>query len=80
MTVVTAVDRMEKSSGASTMAARELEKSCGIRVCAVVTAADILRAVETGVIGGAEHLPALREHLQRYGGAGAGEKVYVPCL
>ena len=80
VTVVTAVDRMEKSSGASTMATRELERNCGIRVCAVVTAADILRAVETGVIGGAEHLPALQAHLQTYGGTGTGEKVYVPCL
>ena len=80
VTVVTAVDRMEKSSGASTMATRELERNCGIRVCTVVTAADILRAVETGVIGGAEHLPALRAHLQTYGGTGTGEKAYVPCL
>ncbi len=68
VTVVTAVDRMEKSSGTDSMAVRELEKSCGIRVCAVVTAADLLRAVENGVVGGAEHLPALREHLRTYGG------------
>lgn len=66
--VVTAVDRMEKSSASAQMAVRELEKSCGVPVCAVVTLQDIVRAAENGVIGGAEHLGALRAYQNEYGG------------
>ena len=50
------------------MAAAELQRSCGIRVCSVVTRDDIIRAMENGVIGGVEHLAAMNEYRRSYGG------------
>ena len=39
----------------------------GVRVYSIVTVKDIIEALETGVISGKEHVPAMREYLARYG-------------
>lgn len=66
--VIVAVDRMEKAEGSSRCARRGIEERCGVRIHSIVTILDIVRAAEKGIIGGSEHLKAMRAYLERYGG------------
>ena len=60
------VDRMERGTGERS-AVREAWEEFGVRVHAIVTVEDIIEAMEEGVIGGREYLPAMRNYLAQYG-------------
>jgi len=65
--VIVSVDRMERGEGASLSARRELEEIYGVKVHSIVTLDDIIGAAEKGIIGGTEHLAALRKYREKYG-------------
>lgn len=60
------VDRMERGTGEKS-AVREAYDTFGIEVHSIVTMEDILEAIEDGVIGGREYLPAMKEYRGKYG-------------
>lgn len=66
--VIVSVDRMERGNDPILTAKEELEKTCPVKIHAIVTADDIIRAVEDGIIGGKDHLAALKEYRMEYGG------------
>ena len=66
--VIVSVDRMERSGEGGECARREVERKCGVHIHSIVTIRDIVRAAEKGIIGGCEHLQAMKEYLERYGG------------
>ena len=66
--VIVSVDRMEKSAASAWSARCELERMYGVKIHAIVTVEDIIRAVETGVIGGTEYLDAMKRYKEDYGG------------
>lgn len=66
--VIVSVDRMEKSASSAWSARCELERMHEIKIHAIVTVEDIIRAVETGVIGGTEYLDAMKRYKEDYGG------------
>ena len=66
--VIVSVDRMEKSAVSAWPARCELEKVHDVQIHAIVTLDDIIRAVETGVIGGTEYLDAIKRYREDYGG------------
>lgn len=66
--IIIAVDRMETSVFSSKTAREELEKDYDIKVHAIVTLEDIIRAVANGIVGSAEHLDALKRYQEKYGG------------
>lgn len=67
--VIVAVDRMERPDGMAISARRALEAAYPVKVHAIVTLEDIIRAMENGVVGGEEHLEAIKRYKQQYGGA-----------
>jgi orotate phosphoribosyltransferase len=69
--VIVSVDRMERGRGMLS-ARQEIEQAFGVKIHAIVSAEDILRAVEHGVVGGGEHLDALRSYLAENKGADDG--------
>ena len=71
--IFVSVDRMEGSSLSGLTARRELEKAFGVRIHAIVTLEDIIRAMKDGVISGREHLDALVQYKTRYGGNSHGD-------
>ena len=66
--VIVSVDRMEKSTASAWSARCELERMHEVKIHAIVTVEDIIRAVETGVIGGTEYLDAMKRYKEDYGG------------
>jgi orotate phosphoribosyltransferase len=64
--IITA-DRMEKTLGGELSAVQEIEKEFGIRVYSIININDIISALEKGVIGGAEYLPAMKKYIEEYG-------------
>ena len=64
--MIISVDRQEKGTGEKS-AVQEVYETYGIPVYSIVTLEDIIGAIEEGVIGGREHLPAIREYFERYG-------------
>lgn len=66
--VIVSVDRMEKSAASAWSARCELERMHEVKIHAIVTVEDIIRAVETGVIGGTEYLDAMKRYKEDYGG------------
>lgn len=66
--VLVSVDRMERGDHPTLSALHEIEQQFGIRIHAVAALNDIIRALETGVIAGAEHLPAILHYRDLYGG------------
>ena len=65
--MVITVDRMEKALGSERSAVRLAYEEEGVRVYPIVTIADIVEALEEGVIPGKEHVPAIRAYLAEYG-------------
>ena len=65
--MVITVDRMEKALGSERSAVRLAYEEEGVRVYPIVTIADIVAALEEGVIPGKEHVPAIRAYLAEYG-------------
>lgn len=66
--VIVSVDRQEKGRHASTSALHEIERTCDVKIHAIVTLDDIIRALENGVIAGTEYLDALKQYKEMYGG------------
>lgn len=66
--VIVSVDRMEKGNGLSLSARHEIEKTFDVKIHAIVTLNDIIRAVENGIVGGMEHLDAIKQYRETYGG------------
>lgn len=64
--VVVAADRQEKSWHGTEAASGMIEKESGTKVYSIVMAADIIRAVEEGVIAGQEHLDALKRYQEEF--------------
>lgn len=65
--MVISVDRMEKGLQSDRSAVQEVYEEFGVKVYSIVTMADIIAAIEDGVIEGKEYLPAMYDYRARYG-------------
>lgn len=65
--MVISVDRMEKGLNSDLSAVQEVYKEFGVKVYSIVTMADIIEAIEKGVIGGKEYLPQMLAYRAAYG-------------
>ncbi len=67
--VIVSVDRMERNQHPWLTARQELEEAYQIRIHAIVTLDDIIHAMESHVVGGAEHLDAMKQYREQFGGS-----------
>lgn len=65
--MVISVDRMEKGLDSDLSAVQEVYKEFGVKVYSIVTMADIIEAIESGVIEGKEYLGKMKEYRATYG-------------
>ncbi len=65
--MVISVDRMERGLESNLSAVQEVLRDFGVKVYSIVTMADIISAIEDGVIAGKEYLPAMKEYRKTYG-------------
>lgn len=65
--MIISVDRMERGLDSSLSAVQEVYKEFGVKVYSIVTMADIIEAIETGVIEGREYLEAMKNYRKEYG-------------
>lgn len=65
--MVISVDRMEKGLQSDLSAVQEVFKEFGVKVYSIVTMADIIEAIESGVIEGREYLEKMKEYRKTYG-------------
>ena len=65
--MVISVDRMERGLESSLSAVQEVYKEFGVKVYSIVTIADIIEAIEQGVIEGKEYLGKMKEYRKTYG-------------
>lgn len=65
--MVISVDRMEKGLESGFSAVQEVYKEFGVKVYSIVTMADIIEAIETGVIDVKEYLDKMKEYRKTYG-------------
>ena len=65
--MIISVDRMEKGLESGLSAVEEAYKEFGVKVYSIVTMADIIAAIESGVIEGKEHLSAMYDYRKTYG-------------
>ena len=65
--VIVSVDRMEKCTTSCCSARDEIERMYDVKIHAIVTLDDVIRAVEKGVIGGTEYLTAMKQYRKEYG-------------
>ncbi len=65
--MVISVDRMERGLESSLSAVQEVYKEFGVKVYSIVTMADIIAAIEDGVIEGREYLDKMKEYRKQYG-------------
>ena len=65
--MVISVDRMERGLESSLSAVQEVYKEFGVKVYSIVTMADIISAIEDGVIDGKEYLEKMKEYRKTYG-------------
>lgn len=65
--MIITVDRMEKALNGEQSAVQQAYAEEGVKVYSIVTIADIVEALEQGVIAGKEHVPAIRAYLAEYG-------------
>ena len=65
---VVCVDRTESADNTSVSAKRMIEDRYGVKIHPIVTAFDILKAAEKGVISAGEYTEKLREYITRYKG------------
>ena len=66
--VIVSVDRMERGESSPLSARHEIENAYGIKIHAIVTIDDIIRALKNGIISGAEHLDAVVNYRDKFGG------------
>lgn len=65
--MVISVDRMERGLTSALSAVQEVDKEFGVKVYSIVNMNDIISAIERGVIGGKEYLPAMKAYRETYG-------------
>lgn len=65
--MIITVDRMEKGLTSDLSAVQEVDRDFGVKVYSIVTINDIIKAIEDGVIGGSEHLEAMKAYRAQYG-------------
>ena len=65
--MVISVDRMERGLESNLSAVQEVYKEFGVRVYSIVTMADIIEAIENGIIEGKEYLDKMKEYRSKYG-------------
>lgn len=65
--MVISVDRMEKGLESELSAVQEAYREFGVKVYSIVTIADIIEAIEEGVIEGKEYLGKMKEYRKIYG-------------
>lgn len=65
--MVISVDRMEKGLDSNLSAVQEVYKEFGVKVYSIVTMADIIEAIESGVIAGKEYLDKMKAYRATYG-------------
>ncbi len=65
--MVITVDRMEKALDSDISAVQSAYRDFGVPVYSIVNMNDIIAAVENGIIGGSEHLSAMKEYRAAYG-------------
>lgn len=65
--MVITVDRDEKGLNSDKSAVSEVFDEFGVKVYSIVTINDIIEALESGVIPGAEYVAKMREYRQTYG-------------
>ena len=65
--MVISVDRMERGLESNLSAVQEVYKEFGVKVYSIVTMADIISAIEEGVIEGKEYLSKMKEYRKTYG-------------
>ncbi|MDE5666997.1 MAG: orotate phosphoribosyltransferase, partial [Clostridia bacterium] len=65
--MVISVDRMERGLESELSAVQEVYKEFGVKVYSIVTMADIISAIEEGIIGGKEYLESMKNYRKTYG-------------
>ncbi len=65
--MIISVDRMERGLESSQSAVQEVYREFGVKVYSIVTMADIIEAIEQGVIEGREYLEKMKEYRAQYG-------------
>lgn len=65
--MVISVDRMERGLESNLSAVQEVYKEFGVKVYSIVTMADIIDAIEQGIIEGKEYLEKMKEYRKTYG-------------
>ena len=65
--MIISVDRMERGLESSLSAVQEVYQEFGVKVYSIVTMADIIDAIEQGVIEGKEYLSAMKDYRKQYG-------------
>ena len=65
--MIISVDRMERGLESNLSAVQEVYKEFGVKVYSIVTMADIIAAIEDGIIEGKEYLSKMKEYRQTYG-------------
>lgn len=65
--MIISVDRMEKGLESSKSAVQEVYEEFGVKVYSIVTMADIIEAIEDGIIDGKEYLERMKEYRATYG-------------
>lgn len=65
--MVISVDRMERGLESNLSAVQEVYKEFGVKVYSIVTMADIIDAIENGIIEGKEYLGKMKEYRKQYG-------------
>lgn len=66
--VIVSVDRMERTANTIKSARQEIESKYHLKIHPIVTAADILNAIEAGVLNNTEYILKMRNYLKKYQG------------
>ncbi len=65
--MIISVDRMERGLESELSAVQEVYREFGVKVYSIVTMADIISAIEDGIIDGKEYLEKMKEYRLKYG-------------
>lgn len=65
--MIISVDRMERGLTSELSAVQEVYRDFGVKVYPIVTMADIIDAIESGVIEGSEYLSEMKRYRSEYG-------------